>query len=121
MPLEVTLKPGDCIYIGTTKVVVRSSEYTRLAIEGTLPVLREGDYVELGESPSKARQLYVMLQASYMRGDFDRCQTEYAERASELLRSYPKSAFVVAAINSWLGRGNLYKALKAARPLADLD
>ena len=119
MPLEVLLRPGDYIFIGTAKVVVRSGDYTKLAIEGSMPVLRESDFVELGDAPTRARELYVMLQEAYMQDDFGTRQDEYAERVSALLRQSPSAAATVASINGWIGKQNLYKALKAARPLVD--
>jgi len=119
MPLEVLLRPGDYIYIGTAKIIVRSGDYTKLAIEGSMPVLRESDFVELGEHPSKARALYVMLQDSYMQGDFAGRQDEYTTRVADLIAATPGTSEVVASINSWIAKENLCKALKAARPLVE--
>jgi len=119
MALKITMKPGDFIYLGTSKVTVLSTESIRLAVEGTLPVLREPDYVEIGDNPTVARRLYILLQEIYMANDFHTRQREYDRAAGALMSSDPRYQFAVDAIGNWLAQGQWYKALKAARQLLD--
>ena len=121
MPLEVMLKPGDCIYIGTAKVIVRSDQYTKLSIEGALPVLRQDDFIELGDNPTKARQLYVMLQDAYLHDNLSSRQAEYIGYVTALLQDDPAAGPIVGRANRWLEQGNLFKALKAFGALLGPD
>ena len=121
MPLEVMLKPGDCIYIGMAKVVVRSDQYTKLSIEGTLPVLREDDFIELGDNPSKARQLYVMLQDAYLKNNLSSRQAEYIAHVTALLQDDPAAEPIAGRANRWLSQGNVFKALKVFGSLVGPD
>ena len=119
MALKITMKPGDFIYLGTSKVTVLSTESIRLAVEGTLPVLREPDYVELGDHPTMARRVYVLLQDIYMGNEFKARQAEYKSAADALVSQDQRYQFAVDAIDNWLTQSQWYKALKAARQLLD--
>ena len=71
MPLEITMRAGDFIYVGTSRITVHSAGGTVVSVDGDMPVVRRRDYVEIGEDPPPGRQLYVMLQTSYLAEDFE--------------------------------------------------
>jgi len=120
MALKVRLKPGECVYVGSARIVARSPDYTNISIEGTSPVLRERDYIHLGPSPSPARRLYFQLQLSYLADDFDEFQEACASELADVLDGYENKVLVTSDVASELVKGNLYRALKAAGVLADL-
>lgn len=115
MPLEITMRAGDFVYVGTSRITVNSAGGTVVSIDGNMPVVRRRDYVDLGENPTAARQFYVMLQTSYLANDFR--PEEYARHVETLLKEAPEAQSTVAKVNSFLASGDLYKALKAASAL----
>jgi flagellar biosynthesis regulator FlbT len=62
-----------------------------------------------------------MLQDGYMRGDFEQRRDEYAKCVTEFLGEQPDGAALIAGIHRWILKGELYKALKSAKALVDLD
>ena len=120
MPLKVTVKSFGTIRIGTSKITIQSEGQTTIEIEGTLPVLRDDDFVEVDPNPDEAMRLYALLQDAYLKDDFSRRQSEFANCVTELLAAKPEAQAQIAAVNRWLAEGNIYKALKASGPLIGL-
>jgi flagellar biosynthesis regulator FlbT len=120
MPLKVTVKSFGTIRIGTSKITVRSDGNTMIEIEGTLPVLRDGDYVDIPADADAAMRFYALIQDAYLKDNFDARQSEYQRCSVELLAHRPETGAQLEAVDRWLRAGNVYKALKASGPLIGL-
>ena len=58
MTLKIELKPGERILLGDC-VITNGGRRTRLAIDGTLPILREKDIMSLRRADTPATWIYL--------------------------------------------------------------
>ena len=114
MPLRLNVKPGERIFLGTSSFVIDNDGTIGVAFEGTLPLLRETDYIWPRDAHTPLRQFYCALQASYLCGRTD--DAALAQTSQTLLSSgFPAER--LADISLAVLSGDLLKALKATRKL----
>ena len=121
MALKVVLKPGEQLYVGTSRIIVASDQYVTFIIEGGGPVLRERDYLQPATVSSKADQVCLTLQTIYLTGRSAVLIDQYRAQVQALLGETPVAAALVAEINAALDGDHSYGALKAARGLVKLE
>jgi len=116
MALQVELKPGERIVIGTA--VLRNGESrTRFFIDGHAPILREKDILTANTADTPARRVYLAVQLMYLASDVTPHSEIYFELVDEFLAAAPSAIPYVADINNRISSGELYKALRSARQL----
>ncbi|SRR5579871_28043 len=116
MPLRVELKPFERIVIGDS-VIINSATRSCFLIEGETPILREKDTVTAETANTPARRLYLCVQMMYLKNDADRCREAYRGLLDQLREADPAASELIAAIDSHVSGGSLYKALKDVRKL----
>jgi flagellar protein FlbT len=116
MPLRVELKPFERIIIGET-VLINSGTRTSFLIDGEAPILREKDTVTAESADTPVKRLYFCVQMMYLKNDIPRYRASYLGFIKDLREAVPDSHNVIAAVNSHISSGSLYKALKEIRKL----
>lgn len=114
MPLRLNVKPGERIFLGTSSFVIDNDGTIGVAFDGTLPLLRETDYIWPKDANTPLRQFYCALQASYLNGRTDDAALAQSSQAL-LATGFP--AVKLAEISLAVLSGELLKALKATRKL----
>ena len=116
MPLRVELKPFERIVIGES-VITNSAARTCFLIDGETPILREKDTVTAETANTPARRLYLCVQMMYLKNDPARYREDYLGYAAALREADPAASELIAAVDSHVSAGALYKALKDIRKL----
>jgi flagellar protein FlbT len=120
MSLKVELKPGERLIIGSC-VVTNSDQRTRLTIDGRLPILREKDILKPEQADTPAKLIYLAVQLMYLEGSFQAARTEYFSLVNAMALTLPNSIPILDEINNEILTNNLYKALKAAKKLIQVE
>lgn len=120
MSLKVELKPHERLIIGGC-VITNSDTRTRLTIDGRLPILREKDIITPERANSTAKLIQLAVQIMYLEGSFQASRTEYFNLVNALAMQMPASIPLLDEINNQILTNNLYKALKAAKKLAQFE
>jgi flagellar protein FlbT len=120
MTLKVELKPGERMILGEC-VVTNGDQRTRLAIEGTVPILREKDIMTRERADTPARRLYLAVQLMYTSRDPQAHHQLYFSLMQDIVKAAPTTWPYIENINNHILMGNLYKALKDGRKLIDYE
>jgi len=116
MPLRVELKPFERIVIGES-VITNSGTRSCFLIDGETPILREKDTVTAETADTPARRLYLCVQMMYLKNDPARDRKAYLGFVAALREADPAASDLIAAVDSHVSAGALYKALKDIRKL----
>ena len=116
MPLRVELKPFERIVVGES-VIINSATRASFLIDGGAPILREKDTVTAETANTPARRLYLCVQMMYLKNDPARYREDYLGYAAALREADPAASELIAAVDSHVSAGALYKALKDIRKL----
>lgn len=120
MSLKVELKPHERLIVGNC-VITNSDQRTRLFIDGKAPVLREKDILSPATADSPAKRIYFAVQLMYLDDDVEKLRREYFALVTDLVRAAPSTIQTIDEINSEILTGQLYKALRAAKKLIQLE
>ena len=120
MSLKVELKPHERLIVGNC-VITNSDQRTRLFIDGKAPVLREKDILSPATADSPAKRSYFAVQLMYLEDDIDKLRREYFALVTDLVRAAPSTIQTIDEINNEILTGQLYKALRAAKKLIQLE
>ena len=120
MSLKVELKPHERLIVGNC-VITNSDQRTRLFIDGKAPVLREKDILSPATADSPAKRIYFAVQLMYLEDDIDKLRREYFALVTDLVRAAPSTIQTIDEINNEILTGQLYKALRAAKKLIQLE
>ncbi len=120
MSLKVELKPHERLIIGGC-VITNSDQRTRLTIDGRLPILREKDIITPERADTTGKLIQLAVQLMYLEGSFQASRTEYFSLVNALAMAMPASVPLLDEINNQILTNNLYKALKAAKRLAQFE
>ncbi|WP_449396441.1 flagellar biosynthesis repressor FlbT [Devosia riboflavina] len=115
MTLKLTLKPGEGVLIGNSRIEVLARGMSTLLISGDAPVLRAEfaiDPSDVVDTPTRLRQV---LQKMYLGGDMAAHHDEYFDLARRLLMDSPTALDWITGINKCLVVGDVYKAIKLAK------
>ncbi len=120
MTLKLTLKPGESVCIGTTRLTVRSTATCTVLIDGDAPVMRAGDMLEDGEACKPMDRFRFIIQEIYLRGQSPELMDAYVDAAVSLIASAPDIAGSVQRVNAMLRSGTVFEAVKFAKRLAKI-
>lgn len=115
MTLKLTLKPGEGVFIGNSRVEVLARGISTLLISGDAPVLRAEFAIDPSEVVDTPSRLRLVLQKMYLSGDMAAHHDEYFDLARLLLLEYPAALDWITQINKFLVVGDVYQAIKLAR------
>jgi flagellar protein FlbT len=120
MSLKVELKPHERLIVGNC-VITNSDQRTRLFIDGKAPVLREKDILSVATADSPAKRVYFAVQLMYLEDDIEKLRRDYFALVTDLVRAAPSTTPIIDEINNEILTGQLYKALRAAKKLIQLE
>jgi flagellar biosynthesis repressor protein FlbT len=121
MPLKISLKPHEKVFIGGA-VVQNVEGYVEFSILNDVPVLREKDVVTEAEVTSTCGRIYLCVQLMYMDPlNLVSYQNSYGELMVEVLHAAPSTRSMIAELNAELACGKYYQALKIARKLMQYE
>ena len=120
MSLKVELKPGERLIIGNC-VITNSDQRARLYIDGKAPVLREKDILTFATADSPAKRIYFAVQLMYLDDNIETLRTDYFSLVNDIVRAAPSCIGIIDQINNEILTGDLYKALRAAKRLIQLE
>jgi flagellar protein FlbT len=114
MALKIDLRAGEKLHIGDSTLLVASNERTTVIIDGSLPVVRERDFLPEERATTWISKLYLAVQTQYLRPS--------GASLAEIYKIYFQgsampSATVIQAMRD-VANGDLYKALRAIRATA---
>jgi flagellar protein FlbT len=119
MPLRITLKPKERVFIGGA-VVVNGGVRSEMFVVNDVPVLREKDILTDVSANTPCTRIYLAVQLMYMD---ERHLAEYHERYWVLVRDVvtaaPSTGDLIGEISQQLLAGRYYHALKIARRLVE--
>lgn len=115
MTLKLTLKPGEGVFIGGSRVEVVARGISTLLISGDAPVLRAEFAIDPSEVVDTPSRLRMVLQKMYLTGDMAAHHDEYFDLARRLLMECPTALDWITETNKCLIVGDVYKAIKLAR------
>ena len=115
MTLRLTLKPGEAVLIGTTRLTVASKGPCTVILEGNAPVMRAAECIEEVEAVDPMSRFRYVLQEIYLRNDLQGLQREYFTAASRLIAAQPEMLAVVERANEYLHEGALWEAVRLGR------
>jgi flagellar protein FlbT len=120
MSLKVELKPHERLIVGNC-VITNSDQRTRLFIDGKAPVLREKDILSPATADTPAKRIYFAVQLMYLDDSVDKLRRDYFALVTDLARAAPSTIQIIDEINNEILTGQLYKALRAAKKLIQLE
>jgi flagellar biosynthesis repressor protein FlbT len=121
MPLKISLRPNEKIFIGGA-VVQNGDSHADLSILSDVPLLREKDILTEETADSHCKKIYLCVQLMYMdTANLSSYQHSYIRLIEEAIFAAPSTMRYVAEINNDLACGRYYQALKSARKLVDYE
>lgn len=110
MSLKLDLRAGEKIYIGNSILTVASDERTTIIIDGSLPVIREGDFIKDDGVSTPLIRLANSVQLHYL------SPHEYSlATIFEIYLNNQWDTPGVADAMKFVVQGHLYKAVRALR------
>jgi flagellar biosynthesis repressor protein FlbT len=121
MALQLSLKPGEKIIIGSA-VVTNGSTRSDLSIENKVTLLREKDIMKEAEAGTPCRKVYFVIQLMYIdEGNVVEYHKTYWELVRDILTAAPSTLDFIDPISKHVLNGEYYKALKLTRKLTDYE
>ncbi len=119
MPLRIKLPSKERIIINGA-VLENAGAATTIILHNRADILRRKEVMSEADAQSPARRVYYALQCAYM---FEDERPRYQQMAQELLNQYssaaPSSADIITKIQTEIGAGRLYNALRASHSLIE--
>lgn len=117
MPLKISLKPNEKIYIGGA-VLTNGDNHCEFSVLNSVTILREKDILTEETANSPCRRIYLTIQLMYMEGGALASYHErYWSQVKDLLEAAPSFTGVIHEISELILDENYYKALKLAKKL----
>ena len=117
MPLKITLKTNERIFIGGA-VIKNIGGKTNLSIENKAAVLREKEILKPEDANTPGKRIYFIIQMMYIdRENLPEHHKTYWKRVSEYLSAAPSALNQVEKISRLLLKENYYQGLKEAKKL----
>lgn len=121
MPLKISLKPNEKVFIGGA-VVQNGDSFVEFSILNDVSLLREKDVLTELNADTPCKQIYLSVQLMYMDPpNLHRYQAGYRKLIDEILRASPDAVALIAEINNDLACGRYYQALKCAAKLIEYE
>ena len=115
MTLRLTLKPGEGVLIGNSRVEVAGRGISVLLVDGDEPVLRTDYAVESIETGDVFGQIRMILQQMYLCKNVIKYHEDYFNSIGALLNETPSALTYVNQLNKYLMIGDVFSAIKFAR------
>lgn len=117
MPLRLTLKPHEKIFLGGA-VVVNGDNRAELTLLNDVAVLRQADILTEATADTPCKQIYLLVQLMYMDGahlaDY---HAKFWLLAQSVIERMPVAAQLIGDIGGEVAQGRYYRALKLGKRL----
>jgi len=118
MSLKLTLRPGESVFVGTTRVTVEAESTCTVYVSGVAPILRASEMLDAATAAEPVARFRYVLQEMYLSDDFAGLVGDYVDAVSDLLAEQPDLADEIRQANQKLRVGKLYEAVKIGKRMA---
>lgn len=117
MPLRLTLKPHEKVFMGGA-VIVNGDMRAELTLLNDVAVLRQSDILTESTADTPCKQLYLLVQLMYMdMPNLVDYQAKFWALAPMVLNEVEGSAELIGAMGQEIAQGAYYRALKIGKKL----
>jgi flagellar protein FlbT len=120
MPLRIDIKAGEKFLLNNTYMHLTRS--AGIIIESKATFLRDRDLIAKSQATTAAKKVYYICQQIYL---FEREAAEemglFSSACAEVSARMPALAPFIEEIQSCISTGDLYRALKLARRLVEVE
>ncbi len=121
MPLRLTLKPHEKIFLGGA-VVMNGDARTELTLLNDVAVLRQSDILTEATADTACKRLYLLVQLMYMDSpNLVDYHAKFWALARDIVAERPGFADQIGAIGKEVTLGNHYRALKLGKRLIAME
>jgi flagellar protein FlbT len=121
MPLRLTLKPHEKIFLGGA-VVMNGDARTELTLLNDVAVLRQADILTEATADTACKRLYLLAQLMYMDSpNLVDYHAKFWALAQGIVAERPGFAAQIGAIGKEVTLGNYYRALKLGKKLIAME
>lgn len=121
MPLKITLRPKERLYIGGA-VLINEGAKCNLSVGNEVPILRETDILTEATADTPSRRIYFSIQLMYMdEKTLGKNYQVYWELVRDLLDMAPSAIKLIEEISQQILEGRYYQALKIAKRLTQYE
>jgi flagellar biosynthesis regulator FlbT len=117
MSLKIDLRSGEKVYVGNSILTVASDERSTIIIDGTLPVIRENDFVPAEQATTPLLALTHAVQMHYLAPE------QYS--LSSIFQIYLSASWsnsdAVAGAMKLVSQGELYRAIRALKDVLKIE
>jgi flagellar protein FlbT len=122
MPLKVTLKPKERLFINGAVVVNDEGSRINLVVVNDVPILREKDILTEETADTPCKRIYLTIQLMYMDKELlSEYHKNYWKRVGEVVKAAPSTTGMIQKISEQILIGQYYKALKLSQKLIQYE
>ncbi|MBI1820256.1 MAG: flagellar biosynthesis repressor FlbT [Nitrospirae bacterium] len=122
MPLKVTLKPKERIFINGAVVVNEEKSRVNLVVVNDVPILREKDILTEKSADTPCKRIYLTVQLMYMdKEHLSEYHKNYWKRVGEVVKAAPSTTTIIQKVSEQILIGNYYRALKLTQRLIQYE
>jgi len=117
MPLRITLKSGERLFIGGA-VVSNDGHTCHLVVHNKVPILRQKEILTEAKAITPCMQIYLVIQLMYMdEKNVSKYHKIYWQLVREVVQAAPSTMALIDRASMAILAGQYYQALKQARKL----
>lgn len=121
MPLKISLKPHEKIYMGGA-VLQNGGTHTDLSVLNEVTILREKDILTDDTANSPCKRVYLTIQLMYMEPkNLANYHESYWAQVKEIVSAAPSFTALFREISEEILSENYYKALKLTKQLIEKE
>ena len=122
MPLKVTLKPKERLFINGAVIVNDEESRITLVVVNDVPILREKDILTDESADSPCKRVYLSVQLMYMDKDhLADYHKKFWKLVAEVVKAAPSTTGIIHKISEQILIGEFYKALKLSQKLIQYE
>ena len=117
MPLQITLKPKERLFIGGA-VLTNGGATCRINVINDVPILREKEILTDKTADTPCSLIYLAIQLMYMdEKNLEKYQKIYWDLVRDVMNAAPSTIFFIDLISKEILANRYYRALKQAQKL----
>jgi flagellar protein FlbT len=122
MPLKVTLKPKERLFINGAVIVNDEEGRINLIVANDVPILREKDILTEESADTPCKRIQLSVQMMYMdKENLADYHKKYWKLVGEVVKAAPSTTGIIHKISEQILVGHFYKALKLSQKLIQYE
>jgi flagellar protein FlbT len=122
MPLKVTLKPKERLFINGAVIVNDEESRINLIVVNDVPILREKDILTEETADTPCKRIYLTVQLMYMdKEHLADYHKKFWNLVAEVVKAAPSTKGMIHKISEQILIGQFYKALKESHKLIQYE